>query len=59
VFQVNALHAHGVLLKADTSQSDGETTAQMNELLKFRPKYRIDSNGAERSVKIAEQALKS
>jgi predicted glycosyltransferase len=59
LFQVNALHAHGVLLKGDTSQSDRDTTSQMNELLSFRPKYQIDSNGAERSVKIAEQALRS
>lgn len=59
VFQVSALQRHGVLLRGDPSQSDREITEQMNALLNFQPKYRIDFGGAERSVKIVVQALEA
>jgi predicted glycosyltransferase len=57
IFQVSALQKHGILLRGDPAQSDREITAQMNALLKFRPKSRIDFSGAERSVKIVRQAI--
>jgi predicted glycosyltransferase len=57
VFQVTALHARGVLLKGDPSQSNRDITTQMNKLLNFRPKYQIDCTGAERSVEIIRRAL--
>jgi len=56
-FQVNALHAQGMLLKGDHAQSEKEMTAQMNELLTFRPQHLIDCNGAERSIEIVKQLL--
>lgn len=56
-FQVSALHAQGMLLKGDASQSVCEITTLMNELLNFRPQHPIDCNGAERSVEIVEQLL--
>jgi predicted glycosyltransferase len=57
VFQVSALHAQGMLLKGDQSQSEREITVLMDKLLCFRPKYPIDYNGAERSVEIVQQLL--
>ena len=56
-FQVNALHAQGMLLKGNHSQSEKEMTDWMNELLTFRPQHLIDCNGAERSIEIVEQLL--
>jgi predicted glycosyltransferase len=56
-FQVDGLYAQGMLLKGDQSQSENEITALMNELLNFRPQHLIDSDGAERSVKIVEDLL--
>jgi len=57
VFQVNALHSQGMLLKGDPSQSEYEITALMNKLLCFRPQHPIDCNGAERSVEIVKHLL--
>ena len=57
VFQVGILHSQGMLLKGDQSQREYETTAQMNELLTFRPRHVIDSNGAVRSVEIVKDLL--
>ena len=37
VFQVNALHSQGMLLKGEESQSESEITALMNEMLKLSP----------------------
>jgi predicted glycosyltransferase len=56
-FQIDALHAQGMLLKADQSQSQNEITALMNQLLGFRPQRAIDVKGAERSVEIVRQLL--
>jgi predicted glycosyltransferase len=56
-FQVNALHAQGMLLKGDHLQSESEITTLMNELLKFRPQRLIDCDGAERSVEIVKYLL--
>jgi predicted glycosyltransferase len=56
-FQVNALHAQGMLLKANHLQSESEITALMNELLKFRPQRLIDCDGADRSVEIVKYLL--
>jgi len=56
-FQVNALHAQGMLLKGDQSQSEYEITALMNELLNFCPLHPIDYNGANRSVEIVRHLL--
>jgi hypothetical protein len=56
-FQVNALHAQGMLLKGNQSQSEYEVTALMNQLLDFHPQHLIDFNGAERSVEIIKQLL--
>jgi predicted glycosyltransferase len=56
-FQVNTLYAQGMLLKGDQSQSENEITALMNQLLKFRPQYPIDCNGADRSVEIVKHLL--
>jgi predicted glycosyltransferase len=56
-FQVHALHAQGMLLKGDHTQSEKEMTARMNELLTFRPQHLIDCNGAERSIEIVEKLL--
>ena len=56
-FQIDALHAQGMLLKADQSQSQNEITAMMNQLLGFRPQRAIDVKGAERSVEIVRQLL--
>jgi predicted glycosyltransferase len=56
-FQINALHAQGMLLKGNPSQSEVEITALMNELLNFRPQHPIDCNGANRSVEILRHLL--
>ena len=56
-FQIKALHSQGLLLKGELRQSESVTTAMMNELLRFRPAYTIDCNGAERSVEIIKQLL--
>jgi predicted glycosyltransferase len=56
-FQVNALYAHGMLLKGDQSKSENEITVLMNQLLDFRPQHLIDFDGADRSVKIVEHVL--
>ena len=56
-FQVDALHAQGMLLKGDPSQRDDEITALMNELLNFRPQHPIEYNGANRSVEIVRHLL--
>jgi predicted glycosyltransferase len=56
-FQVNALHAQGMLLKGDTSQNEYEMTALMNELLNFRPRHPIECDGANRSVEIVRHLL--
>jgi predicted glycosyltransferase len=56
-FQVNALHAQGMLLKGDEAQTEREITGLMNDLLKFRPRHSIDCNGAERSVEIIKHLL--
>jgi len=56
-FQVNALHAQGMLLKGDQAQTQYEITGLMNDLLKFRPRHPIDCNGAERSVEIIKTLL--
>lgn len=56
-FQVSALHAQGLLLKGDLSQSKPAITAQMNQLLNFRAPNAIDCNGAERSVEIVSRLL--
>jgi hypothetical protein len=56
-FQVNALHAQGMLLKGDQSQSEYDITALMNKLLNFRPLHPIDYNGANRSVEIVSHLL--
>jgi predicted glycosyltransferase len=56
-FQVNALHAQGMLLKGDQSQSEREITVLMNELLNFCPRHPIDYNGADRSVEIVKLLL--
>lgn len=55
--QVNTLQAQGMLLKGDSSQSDNEMTALMNQLLNFHPRRLIDFNGTERSVEIVKQLL--
>ena len=57
VFQVRTLHSQGMLLKGDSSQSEYEMTALMNQLLNFHPQHLIDFNGAERSVEIVTQLL--
>lgn len=57
-FQLSALHAQGMLLKADPSQSEPEITTLMDELLNFRPQHTIDCNGANRSVEIVRQLLR-
>jgi predicted glycosyltransferase len=56
-FQVNALHAQGMLLKGDQSQSECEITILMDKLLNFHPQHPIDFNGAERSVEIVKDLL--
>ena len=56
-FQVNALHAQGMLLKGDQAQTQDEITGLMNDLLEFRPRNPIDCNGAERSVEIIKNLL--
>jgi predicted glycosyltransferase len=56
-FQVNALHAQGMLLKGDQSQSDKEIGALMKKLLDFRPRHSIEFNGAQRSVEIVNGLL--
>jgi predicted glycosyltransferase len=58
-FQVDALHAQGMLLKGDRSASEPAIAALMNELLKFRAQHTIDCNGAERSVEIVAQLLRA
>jgi predicted glycosyltransferase len=58
VFQINALHGQGMLLKGDLSLSEHEITALMNQLLNFRPQHLIDCNCAARSVEIVKQLLK-
>ena len=57
VFQINVLHARGLLLQGHPRQSEGEITALMNDLLCFHPEYHIDCNGAERSVEIVKGLL--
>src|SRR6266540_7300412 len=42
VFQVNALHSQGMLLKGGQLQSENEITVLMNELLNFSPQQLID-----------------
>src|SRR5262249_11498492 len=56
-FQVNALYAHGRVLKADRSSSQNEITALMNDMLNFRPPYLIDADGADRSIEIVKRLL--
>lgn len=56
-FQVNALHAQGMLLKGDPSQREVEITALMNELLDFRPRHSIDCGGVDRSIAIVRHLL--
>jgi predicted glycosyltransferase len=56
-FQVNALHAHGMLLRGDPSLSEREMTALMNRLLRFAPQHPIDCDGADRSLEIIRQLL--
>jgi len=46
-----------MLLKGDSSQSENEMTALMNQLLNFHPRRLIDFNGTERSVEIVKQLL--
>jgi hypothetical protein len=57
LFQVSALHAQGMLLKGDQSQSEREITVLMDKLLCFRPKHPIDCSGAEPSVEIVQRLL--
>ena len=57
VFQINTLHSEGLLLQGDSSHSESEITASMNELLSFRSRHAIDCNGAERSVEIVKRLL--
>jgi predicted glycosyltransferase len=57
VFQIKALHARGAVMMGDADQTESEITALMNELPNFRPKYKIDSNGAQRSVDIIKEAV--
>jgi predicted glycosyltransferase len=56
-FQVNTLHAHGMLLKGDPSLGESEMTALMNKLLRFAPQHPIDCDGADRSLEIIRQLL--
>lgn len=56
-YQVDGLHARGILLKGDILRSDSEITAQMNQLLTFVPKQTIDCRGAQRSVEIVSATL--
>jgi len=58
-FQVSALHAQGMLLMGDPTQSENEMTARMNELLTFHPQHPIDCNGGERSIEIVKRSLLS
>jgi predicted glycosyltransferase len=56
-FQVNGLHAQGMLLKGDTLQNEQEMTALMNELLNFRARHAIECDGANRAVEIVRHLL--
>jgi predicted glycosyltransferase len=56
-FQVNALHAQGMLMKGDPSQNEVEITDLMNKLLKFRPRHSIDCDGVERSIESVRHLL--
>ena len=58
-FQVDALHAQGMLLKGGRSQGEPAIATLMNRLLTFRAQNTIDCNGAERSVEIVAQLLRA
>lgn len=56
-FQVSRLFSQGMLLMGSQTQGNTETTVLMDELLRFRPRYAIDCNGAERTVEVIGDLL--